>query len=72
MIEKKRLRRKCELCSGIFDVRRPTDTDGYHWLSGAEVNRVSWSVNPYALEIHGDSTLLWLCDDCSYAESQEI
>ncbi len=68
----KHLRRKCAgFCGGTYDVWREGD-EYYDPRRGKGKVSVSWRSDPYAEEIHGDTTKMWLCDDCEYEYAMDI
>jgi hypothetical protein len=56
MGEKRRLRRRCASCGSVYTVG-----DG-----------ISWQVDPFAADVHGDRTKHWLCDSCADESAMEI
>jgi hypothetical protein len=62
----KYLRRRCAgFCGNTYPVRKG-HTDK------TEGNMVEWRTDPFAEEIHGDSTLMWLCDECEHEYAMDI
>lgn len=38
---------------------------------GSDKN-LRYGVNPYAAELHGDTTEMYICDECYYARAEDI
>lgn len=62
---KKYLRRKCVYCCNIFPVRKGCNDD-------TEGNMIQWQADPFQEEIRGDSTCMWLCDECAHDAAMDI
>ena len=70
-MEKRRLRRRCIQCSNVYDVWRSGD-EYYNARSGKGKITICWQACPFAEEIHGDSTPMWLCDYCADNNAMDI
>jgi hypothetical protein len=62
----KYLYRKCQgFCDKVYPVRKMSDIF-------SKENMVSWRTDPFAEEIHGDYTRMWLCDECEHEYAMDI
>jgi len=62
----KYLHRKCAgFCDKIYPVRKG-------WNDFTEGNMIEWRSDPFEEEIHGDSTPMWLCDECEHEYAMDI